>query len=226
MSFIATETEDTKLDFGKPVPYGIVKPFFTEDFAEDICRDFPAPDRLNVKGEGVALSETIIGDFPSTIQQLFEYVHSDAYATLIRHVSGFRIAPSRTQISLYLWAKGGRKPHVDKRRGSWGETRPLTHLIYLTKDLLPEDGGDFVLSQNSDLSNPILSHHPEFNSGLFFVRTPDSWHAVTPMNSSKAHLRKTISIVVQGWDALSPLYLAKNAGLSCSRRLKGLRQGR
>lgn len=209
---------EASLDRTPAVPFVEITPFFRDEFADALHDEFPDPgemiERHSTRGVlqdlSAPVTPTTASRYGPATERLARFLFSDAYADFIRGLSGFEIDPSLCVPTYNTYRPGQHlDTHVDHRRASSGEVRPITQVIHLTKDWKDEYGGEFTLSVHEDLSDPVISVTPGFNTAVIFERTPDSWHGVTRIDTDEVY-RKTLVIVAQARDLVSLLYAPKN----------------
>lgn len=219
VSVLSKAAAHAKLDRAAAIPFGVVSPFFDPDFAERLYQEFPPREafkaRFSAKGIlqdlAIEVSASNVSHFGPATQQIYEFSRSRAYADYLLSFAGVRIDPNLTTVWFNTYPDGhSLDAHVDKRRASSGEVRPLTQVIHLTKQWTPEEGGCFLLSQKPDLGAPVLSMNPGFNTAVAFERTKDAWHGVTEIRGAAGAYRKTLVIVVQSRDLLSYAYAVRS----------------
>jgi len=219
------------MDAAGGVPCCVIHPFLQPAFAEALSQEFPTIDRLpkryseqgKLQDLGLILEPDVAQRVGPATSQLLAFVRSSEFGSFIARLSGQRIDPDITQISLNSYLPyQGLDSHIDHRRGTTGFARPLTMVIHLSQDWKPEWGGRFLLSRDQSLAPPIISEDPGFNVGMLWERTADAWHGVTLINTEQP--RRTIALTLQRRDAVSYVYGIRRSALG--RSIESSRLGR
>lgn len=214
---LSREALATRMDRTAAIPHQLIQPYFRPDVAEQLYKEFPARSEFKPRFDrtmamqdlAIVVDDRTSGKLGSTIAEVYRWARSPAYATFVKQVFGFTIDPNMTNMTLNTYApRQHLAAHVDKRRGNDGEVREFTQVLHLTKGWKPEYGGEFRLGRTQDLTNPVLHVTPDFNMGVFFERTPDSWHDVSQITTEDPY-RRTLTIVAQRADVVTRLYFAR-----------------
>ncbi len=192
---------------GQPFPHLIIDDFLPLDFANSLAHQFPKKDddRLFEYNNPLEVKKALNdwNAYPPETYQFLQALNSkkvvDAFSSLLGlslhadhglHGGGW-----------HMHASGGKlNPHLDYSiHPKLGLQRKLNLIIYLSKDWIPEWGGDLGFwSNNEETGQPkelIKETQVKFNRAILFDTTCNSWHGITkPVSCPEGHSRNSIAI--------------------------------
>lgn len=166
----------------RPFPHIKVAPVLSQGSAEELLR----------------LLDDMI--WRRTIQQYYEFnipAVSDEKERLCHHLSRWRTENViRCYLGKNLSASLGREAEVDIHQylpktgvgvHTDGPAREARFVLNLNRGWYPDQGGVWILSENSDLKQPVSYIPPLHNTGFGFLTTAGSYHALSQRFSSTSY---------------------------------------
>ena len=177
----------------KPFNYIVIDNFLSEELATKLESEFPDynSDFWHVYKNQIEDKKTINdwNKFGETTYRFFDYLNS---ADFVKSLSGLCNVQLMSDPGLngggwHIHGNGGNlNPHLDYSiHPKLKKQRKINIIIYLSKDLKPEHGGQLGLwAHDENLKAPAKLCHevdPKFNRAIIFDTTQNSWHGMSQM---------------------------------------------
>lgn len=116
-------------------------------------------------------------------QELIEQLWTDAYREALEEMSGVKLKNCFMDIAFRRYKSGHKHhPHTDE------PNKVLTHLLFFNQEWSTDWGGCLRILKDSQPESCFQDILPLNNSSVVIVRSHNSWHTVTPLNSPSERL--------------------------------------
>lgn len=190
----------------EPFPHVVMDQFFEQDFADQLCTEFPPFEAGNALAETGKLGKKSVNKdlngMGGAYRELAQYLVSEDFQDLVCQITGI------DELMTVLDAGGTQEsldgadlaPHLDYNFMDWrGETlhRRINVLIYLNKDWHEGWGGNFEVHSDpwQPMSNLVKRYAPHFNRVIIMETSERSWHGhdLIRLQDAQGQSRKSIS---------------------------------
>jgi SM-20-related protein len=134
-----------------------------------------------------AASPTDAGELSTEWRTLLMEVLSPDYRSAMSQLTGLDLSTARLEANLTAYGPGHfQGPHVDR------EQKLVTHVIYLSQNWLPTDGGSLLILRSNDPNDIASTIAPRAGNSVVLARSRSSWHMVQRVQAEK---RRALNVV-------------------------------
>ncbi|HEX4867836.1 MAG TPA: polysaccharide pyruvyl transferase family protein, partial [Acidimicrobiales bacterium] len=192
----ATELEE------EPYRWGLVGPVFAPEAAAGLARTFPLDEAEERQGTDGRRSwsyrvrcllpmDRSTPVRPHALDPLWRQLADDlagpAYRRALSRATGVDVAPLHLEANLFSYGPGAfQEPHLDLPE------KVVTHLLWVNEDGEAEYGGCLRILRSRDPEDLHRELLPTLGWSALLVRSPESWHSVTPVTAAAPMDRRAL----------------------------------